>query len=117
MGAVGPRPMCGRPPGARRRPWQWTMQCRALRLSAGNAKPGTEQEPRRRWAAIAALRHRNTNMPGVGSGRSARPVFGRARDESEDPCSRRLDAVKQRRPAFVPPGFRLLLALLGVVGL
>ena len=93
------------------------MQCRALSVSAGNATPGTEQAPRRRWAAIAALRHRNTNMPGVGSGRIARPVFGRARDESEDPCSRRLDAVKQRRPAFVPPGCRLLLALLGVVGL
>jgi hypothetical protein len=82
------------------------MQRRALSVSAGNAKPGTEQEPQRRWAAIAALRHRNNNMPGVGSGRITRPVFGR-----------RLDAVKRQRPALVPPGFRLLLALLGVVGL
>jgi MFS family permease len=38
------------------------MQRRALGVSAENAKPGTEQEPRRRWAAIAALRHRNFRL-------------------------------------------------------
>src|SRR5918912_4514838 len=37
------------------------MQRRALSLSADNATPGTQQEPRR-WAAVAALRHRNFRL-------------------------------------------------------
>ena len=38
------------------------MQRKALSLSAENATPDPEQEPRRRWAAIAALRHRNFRL-------------------------------------------------------
>src|ERR671939_2118555 len=91
------------------------MRRRALDVSAGNAKPGTEQEHRHRWTTIATRRHRNT-MPGVGSGRATRP-FSAALATKGGSMLRRLDAVKRRRPALVPPGFRLLLALLGVVGL
>jgi MFS family permease len=38
------------------------MQRRAPNLSAENATPGPEQEPQRRWVAIAALRHRNFRL-------------------------------------------------------
>src|SRR2546430_10374400 len=38
------------------------MQQRAAGASAGSAKPGTGQEPRPRWAAVAALGHRNFRL-------------------------------------------------------
>src|SRR5438309_11229385 len=38
------------------------MQRKAVRVRAENDKAGTEQEPRRRGAAIAALRHRNFRL-------------------------------------------------------
>src|SRR5437868_12743810 len=38
------------------------QRSRMLRVRVDNAEPGPEQEPRRRWAAIAALRHRNFRL-------------------------------------------------------
>src|ERR687885_779430 len=38
------------------------MLRRTLHLSVDTATPGPEQEPQRRWAAIAALRHRNFRL-------------------------------------------------------
>ena len=38
------------------------MQRRARHVSADNATPEPEQEPQPRWAAMAALRHRNFRL-------------------------------------------------------
>src|SRR5947209_8268222 len=58
--------------------WEWTMQHTALSASAGNAKPGTEQEPRPRWAAVAALGQRARRAHAASlrgrSGGQARPA-------------------------------------------